>query len=255
MALVSEILDFLWTVAPESEKEPWDNIGHLVGRSTVPVDKILVALDITVPVIHEAAERGAQLIVSHHPVIWDTHKHITDRVFQQEKTLLLIENHIAAICMHTNLDKAQDGVDDTLVQTLGLRPVAPLAEGCIGRICQLPEPMALTDFLSLAKTRLCANGLRYADAKRPVYRIATGCGSCGEYLHEAIAAGCDTFLTGDIKYNYFIDALGCGINLIDAVHYPTEAPIVAKLVDKLQAEFPEISVEIARTMAQPDQYY
>ncbi len=255
MISVNDILQYLWTVAPEEGKESWDNVGHLVGRGTAAVTRVLVALDITMPVINEAAELGAELIVAHHPVIWDTYRHVTDRVFQQEKVLSLIENRIAAICMHTNLDEAADGVDDTLAEILGLRAAGPLAEGRIGHVCCLEEPMALADFLALAKERLQANGLRYCDAGRPVQRIALGCGSCGEYLEDAVRAGCDTFLTGDVKYNYFLDALGCGVNLIDAGHYPTERPIVEKLAAKLTRQFPELTVAVSRRLPQPDRFF
>ena len=255
MQTIRDILEFLWTVAPEEGKEPWDNVGHLVGRQNAPVDHILVSLDITMPVIHEATQKGSQLIVSHHPLIWDTYKHVTDSVFQQDKVLTLAEHKIGAICMHTNLDKAEDGVDDTLAEALGLKPESHLAEGTIGHVSMLPEPMDLHDFLPVVKEKLCANGLRYCDAGRTVQRIATGCGSCGEYLADAVKAGCDTFITGDVKYSVMIDALGQGINLIDAGHYPTENPIVEKLQRKLQAQFPEITVEIARNIAQPDQFF
>ncbi len=255
MVSINDVLHFLWEIAPEDRKETWDNVGHLVGRGKTAVTKILIALDITMPVIHEAAEMGAELIVSHHPVIWDNYRHVTDQVFQQEKVLTLIEHKISAICMHTNLDEAEDGVDDTLVEQLGLTAVSHLAEGRIGHICLLNEPMDLTTFLSLVKSQLCANGLRYCDAGRSVQKIALGCGSCGEYLKEAVKAGCDTFLTGDVKYNYFIDALGCGINLIDAGHYPTENPIVGKLVKKLRTAFPQTEVEATRCLSQPDLYF
>lgn len=255
MQTVREILDFLWSIAPEAGKEPWDNVGHLVGRRNASVDHILVSLDITMPVIHEAIEKGTQLIVSHHPLIWDTYKHVTDSVFQQDKVLTLAEHRIGAICMHTNLDEAEDGVDDTLAEALGLKPECHLAEGTIGHVSMLPEPMDLQDFLPMVKEKLHANGLRYCNGGRPVQRIATGCGFCGEYLADAVKADCDTFITGDVKYSVMIDALGQGINLIDAGHYPTENPIVAKLQRKLQAQFPDVQVEIAESIAQPDQFF
>lgn len=255
MQTVHEILDFLWTIAPEAGKEPWDNVGHLVGRRNAPADHILVSLDITMPVIHEAIEKGVHLIVSHHPLIWDTYKHVTDSVFQQDKVLTLAEHRIGAICMHTNLDEAEDGVDDTLAEALELKPECHLAEGTIGHVSMLPEPMELLDFLPMVKEKLHANGLRYCNGGRPVQRIATGCGSCGEYLADAVKAGCDTFITGDVKYSVMIDALGQGINLIDAGHYPTENPIVAKLQRKLQVQFPNVQVEIAENIAQPDQFF
>ena len=107
----------------------------------------------------------------------------------------------------------------------------------------------------MVKERLHANGLRYCDGGRPVQRIATGCGSCGEYLTDAVQAGCDTFITGDVKYSVMIDALGQGINLIDAGHYPTENPIVTKLHQKLSARFPDLMVNVAEHIAQPDQFF
>lgn len=255
MKPVHEILDYLWEVAPEDGKEAWDNVGLLVGRTEATVTKILTALDITLPVIQEAVDMGAELIVSHHPMIWDTYKHVNDTVFQQRKVLTLAEHRIAAICMHTNLDEAEDGVDDTLAETLGLKPLDHLAEGAIGHISELEEPMELADFLPLVKQKLQANGLRYCDGGRMVHRVATGCGSCGEYLAEAVKVGCDTFITGDCKYSVFIDAKGQGINLIDAGHYPTENPIVRKVAGKLRAKFPEIEVHIASSISQPDQFF
>ena len=255
MRTVSEILDYIWTIAPEEGKEAWDNVGHLVGRRNARVDKVLVALDITLDVIHEAAEYGAQLIVSHHPVIWDTYRHVNDTVFQQEKVLQLVENRIAAICMHTNLDEAEDGVDDTLVETLGLTAQRHLGADGIGHVCELQEAIPLQEYLCHVKTSLKANGLRYCDGGRPVKRIATGCGSCGEYLEDAWKAGCDTFITGDCKYNVFIDAKGMGINLIDAGHFPTENPIVHKLAGKLQRQFPELDIREAERICQPDHFY
>ena len=255
MKTVNDILEYMWELAPEEGKESWDNVGHLVGRGSAQVTKVLVALDITPKVIDEAIESGVQLIVSHHPLIWDTYRHVNDSVFQQEKVIRLIENRIAAICMHTNLDEAVDGVDDTLVETLGLTAETHLAEGKIGHICNLPEEMPLGDFLAHVKNALKATGLRYYDSGKPVKKVATGCGSCGEYIMDAIKAGCDTFITGDVKYNYFLDAEGCGINLIDAGHFATENPIVEKIASKLQQTFPDITVKVSERMTQPDHYY
>lgn len=252
---VSDILDYLWEVAPREGAEPWDNVGHLVGRRNASVTKVLVALDITMDVIREARELGAELIVSHHPLIWDSHKFVTDDNYQQEKVMTLLEYGIGAICMHTNLDEAQDGVDDTLVEALGLNALEHLAEGKIGHICELPREMPLGEFLGLVKEKLGANGLRYCDGGRPVRRIATGCGSCAEYLQDAVKAGCDTFVTGDVKHNYWIDAQGQGINLIDAGHYSTEKPIVKKLVRKLTVRFPEIQVHQTERMPQIEQFF
>ena len=260
MVTVNDVTQMMFRWAPPELAMDWDNVGLLVGRGDREVHRVLVALDVSPDVAAEAAETGADLIVSHHPVMnirWHAQQMQTLREDTRLGGLLteLVKRDISAICMHTNLDEAEDGVDDTLVETLGLTPECHLAEGTIGHVSILPEPMALQDFLCVVKEKLHANGLRYCDSGRPVHRIATGCGSCGEYLADAIKAGCDTFITGDEKYSVMIDALGQGINLIDAGHYPTENPIVAKLQRKLQAQFPEIHVEIAENIAQPDQFF
>lgn len=255
MVLVNDVLEYMWSIAPEAGKEPWDNVGLLVGRKNASVTKALVALDITFPVIAEAKAMGTELIVSHHPLIWDTYKHVTDTVLQQDKVMTLLENHLAAICMHTNLDEAIDGVDDTLCETLGLLPECHLAEGRIGHVSNLEEPVDLQDFLALVQEKLQANGLRYFDAGRSVRRVGTGCGSCGEYLREAHEAGCDTFITGDVKYSVFLDAQGYGMNLIDAGHFPTENPIVRKVAGKLREAFPQLEIRISESIAQPDQFF
>lgn len=255
MKTVSEILDYMWTIAPKEKAESWDNVGHLVGRSGAEVTTVLTALDITAAVIEEAREVGAQLIVSHHPLIWDTYRHVNDSVFQQDKVLRLAENGIAAICMHTNLDEAEDGVDDTLVETLGLTALRHLGDDGVGHVSELSQELPLQDFLAHVKTALQANGLRYCDSGKPVKRIATGCGSCGEYLEAAKNAGCDTFITGDCKYSVFIDAVGMGMNLIDAGHYPTENPIVRKVAGKLRAQFPDLTILESKCICQPDTFY
>ena len=255
MITVKAVLDYMWELAPEELKESWDNVGLLVGRENATVSRIITALDITPSVIEEAKELGAELIVAHHPLIWDTYRFVNDTVFQQDKVISLLENGIAAICMHTNLDEAEDGVDDTLVEILGLTAIDHLAEGKVGHICQLENPVSLYEFLSDVKDKLNANGLRYSDAGKPVYKVATGCGSCGDYLLDAVKAGCDTFITGDVKHNVFLDAKGMGINLIDAGHFSTENPIVQKITGKLSARFPEIQVLQSKTMVQPEEFF
>jgi len=255
MVCVNDILQYMWSIAPEEKKEPWDNVGLLVGRSEGKVKNVLVALDITKAVITEAQCLGAELIVSHHPLIWDTYKFVTDGVLQQEKVMTLIENRIAAICMHTNLDEAEDGVDDTLVEALGLTPEEHLAEDRIGHISILDAPVSMEEYLSEVAEKLNVNGLRYVDSGRPVFRVATGCGSCGEYLKEAYAAGCDTFITGDVKHNVFLDAQDLGMNLIDAGHFSTENPIVRKIAKKLKKQFPELAIHISSAMTQPERFF
>ena len=243
MTTVKDVLSYLETVAPADLKMDWDNIGLLCGNSNQPVHKILVALDPFMSVCKEAADMGADLIVTHHPLIFGTLQSVTDKTGTGRAILFLAAHNISAINAHTNLDCAPGGVNDVLAETLGLSEVQVIEPGLLrqGTIAEQP----LDKFLEHIKTRLGCPGLRYVDAQRPVRKVAVGGGSCASELSSVAEAGCDTFVTADVKYNQFWDARELGINLIDAGHFYTENPVCKVLQEKLQAQFPEIQVVIS----------
>ena len=253
MTQVKDIYQFIDRFAPFSLQEGFDNAGFLVGRSTQEVSRVLTALDITLPVIHEAREMGAQLIVAHHPVIFHPLKEITDSDPVGERVLLLAENGISAICAHTNLDAVAGGVNDCLAQALGLVNIEQLAQAGeddrgrpygIGRIgsrkCR--DLVLVPEFAAYVKEQLNAPCVRYHDAGRPVSRVAVGGGSCGSMLADAVAAGCDTFVTADVKHDVFLDAAQLGINLLDAGHFSTENVVMDPLTRALREAFPDLDV-------------
>ena len=254
MTTVWDIYQYIDEIAPFSMQESWDNSGMLVGRRERQVRRVLMTLDITPEVIREADEMGAELIVSHHPLIFQPARQVTDGPADLvgQRILELAERGIAAICCHTNWDSAPGGVNDVLAKLCGLQgklelleQVGTTAEGTpygIGRIGQLSVPMPLEDYLDLLRGSLEPNGLRYCDGGKPVRRIAVGGGSCGGMMELVVRSGCDTFVTGDLKYDHFLDAKMYGLNLIDAGHYPTEDPSMAVLGRKLGKRFPELEV-------------
>lgn len=256
MATVADILKFVETVAPPYMKEDWDNVGLNCGHMDRPVTKILVALDPFPHVCREAKEIGADLLVTHHALIWKP-GFITDANAQGRNTLFLIENGIAHINAHTNLDQAPGGVNDVLAAKLGLENVEIVnPQNGIGLMrCGDVAAQTLENFLATVKEQLDCDGLRYVDGGKPVRKVAVGGGSCAGGMWEVLAAGCDTFVTADIKYNQFWDAQDLGINLIDAGHFHTENPVVAVLADKIAAAFPEIQVEISKTHTDCMKYY
>ena len=237
-------------------KEDWDNVGLNCGHMDRPVTKILVALDPFPHVCREAKEIGADLLVTHHALIWKP-GFITDANAQGRSTLFLIENGIAHINAHTNLDQAPGGVNDVLAAKLGLENVEIVnPQNGIGLMrCGDVAAQPLENFLATVKEQLDCDGLRYVDGGKPVRKVAVGGGSCASGILEVKAAGCDTFVTADIKYNQFWDAQDLGINLIDAGHFHTENPVVAVLADKIAAAFPEIQVEISKTHTDCMKYY
>lgn len=243
MTTVREIESFLYGWAPRELAESWDNVGLLVGDPDAAVERVLVALDITPQVAEEALERGCQLIVAHHPVMncaWHPVQTVRADDRQGRTLTALLRGGVAAICMHTNLDAAEGGVNDILAEKLGLTQPEMLTEEKIGRIGTLKCEIPLVEFTHSVIELLGCNGLRYVDAGRPVHRVAVGGGACGCYIPQAVAAGCDTFVTSDLKYNDFLDTEG--LNLIDAGHFPTENVVCPALRDRLQRAFPAADV-------------
>ena len=231
MTTVQQVYEVMQRLAPPELAEHWDNPGLLVDCGGA-VRRVLVTLDITPEVVEEAAAGGCELIVSHHPVIFSPLKKLTPR----DVSFQLVQKGISAICMHTNLDAAEGGVNDVLAQKLGLEGLTPLTEEKIGRIGTLKCEMPLVEFTRFVIESLGCNGLRYTDCGKPVHRVAVGGGACGDYIPQAIAAGCDTFVTSDLRYHDFLDTTE--LHLIDAGHFPTEDVICEPLVAYLQRAFP-----------------
>ena len=256
MTTVNDILEFMETIAPLSLKMSWDNAGLLCGSRQTPVTKILVALDPFEHVCDEAADWGAQLIVTHHPIIFTPQRTIVDDDNVGRCILKLCRTGISAINAHTNLDQAEGGVNDILAQTLGLENIETIFENnqLLLRCGFVPE-QRLDAFLAAVKEKLHCDGLRYCDGGKPVRKVAVGGGACGSDLLDAYRAGCDTFVTADIKYNQFWDAHDLGLNIIDAGHFCTENPVCAYLAEKIAAAFPDVEVKISETHADCMKYY
>lgn len=219
---VLDILEFLEKLAPLELAEPWDNCGLLIGDMSNVVTKTLVALDVTEAVVCEAINIGANLIISHHPVIFRAMKNITT----QKNIILAIKNDISIISMHTNLDKTF--INDILAEKLDLRDIKSLE---IGKIGTLKAPMNINDFISYVKEKLNIDSVSFAKATDMAYKIAVLGGSGGSFLGKTQDA--DTFITGDISHHTFLDAVDMGKNIIDAGHFATENPAMIALREKL----------------------
>ena len=247
MNTVRDMERMLFDWAPAELAINGDNVGQLVGDPYAPVRKVLVSLDITEAVVKEALEIGADLIVAHHPVMncaWEPVQTVRTDTRQGRILTQLLRASISAICMHTNLDAADGGVNDILAQRLGLQDVEPFNEEKIGRVGRLKCEIPLVEFTQTVVKLLGCNGLRYTDCGKPVRRVAVGGGACGEYISRVIEAGCDTFVTSDLKYHQFLDSRE--LNLIDAGHFPTENVVCDEIVRRLNAAFPAISVTTSK---------
>lgn len=237
MTTINDILITLEKFAPMSLAESWDNCGLLVGERHSPVYKCLIALDITLDVLNEAISTKCELIISHHPLIFTSTNSVTTDNTTGEIIMTAIKNDISIICMHTNLDSCDGGVNDALANALGLLDIKNLGAGeslSLGRFGILPERIDLTDFLPIVKSSLNANSLRYTGCRK-VFRVGVLGGAGGKMIDLACANRCDTYVTSEVSYDTYQKALDLGINIIDAGHFATEnviCDVLAKLISK-----------------------
>ena len=241
---VSEILEYINIISPLSLAESYDNAGLLVGSGDIEVTGIETCLDITNKAVDEAAAKGANLIVSHHPVIF----HGLKTVPADSPVYRMIANGISAICIHTNFDITEGGVNDTLLELLGfeerevLEPIHPNGLG-FGAVCDLElgfTPRALAEH---CKNTLFAEDIRYCGSPElEIKRVAVVSGSGGSLLRLAREKGCQALITGDIKHDVWIDANNIGMALIDAGHYGTEKCASHRIAALLSRSFPTVPV-------------
>lgn len=232
MAKVKDFYGYLNSIAPFETQEDWDNSGMLVGDMDAEVKKVAVVLDITHEEIKKAKAIGADLIISHHPVIFNPIKSVTKGSVPYE----LVASSINALCCHTPLDIADGGTNDSLAKLLGIEVTR--TEDPILRLGTVEPTTAENLAGKIAKT--LNTKVRYADAGKTIKKIAI-CTGAGCSLIEA-AGEIDAFITGDASHHNFLDCIQAGITLIAAGHYETEIVVVPVLVKKLQAQFPDIEI-------------
>ncbi len=232
MATVRDFFDYINTIAPIETQESWDNSGMLVGDMNAEVRKAVVVLDIDINAVEKAKDLGANLIISHHPVIFSPMKSFTKGSVPFE----LASNSINAICCHTPLDIADNGTNDALAGLLGFN--AYTGENPILRYADIEETTAESIGELLAEK--LGTKVRFADAGKKISKIAICTGGGASLMWEA--GKIDAFITGDAKHNDFLDAVSAGISLFAAGHYETEIPVVPVITKKLQEAFKEIEI-------------
>ena len=257
MTTVQQVYEAMQHIAPLELAEHWDNPGLLVDCGGA-VHRVLTALDITPEVVEEAAAKQCEMIVSHHPVIFDPLK----KIGPQDVAFRLVQAGISAVCMHTNLDAAEGGVNEVLAGIFGMKDMEVFAEGC-GRVGEI-EPISVPELARKAQKELAArcnapeNGpavqVKFADAGKPVKRLAVISGAGGSLFADAIAMGADCLLTGEANHHHAIDAKRMGLSLIAAGHYATEFPVAAAVAQKLRAAFPAVEVLVSTANRDPFTY-
>ncbi len=236
MITAAMIYDEIHRSAPFDTAMSFDNVGILVGDPDAPAEKVLLALDATVPVIQEAVSVGASLIITHHPVIF----HPLKRIEPDSIPYLAIRHGITILSAHTNLDIAPGGVNDTLAEQIGVTEDQRFDEHC-ALLGHLSEPLSVTDWAVRIQNRLGLNGLRFTDHHRMLNRILVSCGAGGDNIFLAAGCGADALVTGEIKHHEIIFANDHHIAVFDLGHFGSERAIIPVLCRKLQQQFPDTS--------------
>lgn len=246
MAFVYDLEAFLNEIAPFNIKEDWDNAGLLTGLMDMEITGIQVSLDITADTIEEALQSGANVLVSHHPIIFRGIKSITDSDYTGRLLYTLIKNNMAAICCHTNLDKACGGVNDVLAARLGLENIRGFIQTednyFLGRIGDLPSCYLAQSFAEHVKEALGCSSVSFCEGQSSIRTVALMGGAGGDYIEAAINSGVDAYITSDLKYHQFLDCENLDFTLVDAGHYYTENIVIPVLAKRIQERFKDINV-------------
>jgi len=253
----SDVIRCLSELAPFEYAEKWDNVGLLVGRLDKEIHKIYVAVDATDSVIEDAVQKGADMLLTHHPMIFSPVKAVRDDDFIGNRIIKLIRADISYVAMHTNFDIM--GMADAAADELSLKHTDVLEttfeddidKAGFGRIGELPREMQLGELAEIVKSAFHVPNVRiFGEKDAPVYKVAILPGSGKSAIDEAIAGGADVYITGDIDHHAGIDAMARGLCIIDAGHYGIEKLFIQYMRDYIEKELKEIYV-LTEQIAEP----
>jgi dinuclear metal center YbgI/SA1388 family protein len=264
---IADVTQFLGDFAPLSLAESWDNVGLLVGHLTRQVKRIVTCLTITPDVAAEVIELQAELIVSHHPVLFKPVQKLVSHDSQGALLLKLIKAGVAIYSPHTAFDSAQAGINQQLAQSMGLDLIQPLRTKAVssgtslsevtgaGRFGMLAQASTLAELCSLVKQQLRIQQLQFVgESSQKIHQLAIACGAAAEFIPDAISAGCEALLVGEARFHDCLRARDSGLALILPGHYATERPAIETLAALLQTTFPEIVVMPSQVERDPVQF-
>ncbi|MCL1789674.1 MAG: Nif3-like dinuclear metal center hexameric protein [Oscillospiraceae bacterium] len=247
MTSIRDVYHYLDKIAPFQNAENTDNCGLISGNMDAKAEKILVALDVTSKVVMEAAEKKIDLIIAHHPLMYRP----IQKIMSNDPLYSLIQSNINFIAIHTNLDVADGGTTDLMIERLGF-PKSNTVLGSMkpsdtefGKITELLSPISAKDLAEKCRVAFGCTVVKYVDGGKPVKRIGLCSGGGGDLSGKALSMGCDAYICGDLRWDRLVFAADYGLTLIDAGHFHTEDIFCEALVKQLQREFPEVQSEKA----------
>ena len=248
---VQQILSLIDAIAPFDTQEEWDNSGLLVGSPGQEVQGILFALDVTEGVVEEAVSKGANLIVTHHPLMFSPRQKLTDEDYEGRLILHMIRCGISHIAAHTNLDQAPGGMNDTLAACCGLVDVSGEGFFRFGSLTEAMTAGAYAEFLSGA---LGDSVRRMGPANALIHRVGICSGGGSQEWELALANECDAFITGEIKHHHALAMADAGIVAFECGHAATERPGMQVLADALQNALDTVQCNLRIFMSASETY-
>ena len=250
----SELVRPIEEFAPVYEQEKWDNCGFSVGDPSMEVSKALIALDCTEAVVDEAIECGADIIITHHPLIFGGVKKITPQNWLGRIICKAVKNNIAIYAAHTNMDKAAGGVSAIMADKIGLCQREILTPDGFGIAGSLEEELSVEEFIGKLKNAFGVDVVRCsAPLCEKIKRVAVCGGSGKSFIADAMGKGAQVYVTGDITYHDFYAEKG--FMLMDIGHYFSEYSIVDVFANIVSKNFPNFAVSISKRNNNPIYYY
>ncbi len=258
MTTVQEVCQFLDEFAPRHLAEEWDNVGLLVGDRQAEIRRIMTCLTITPASTAEAVKEGVDMIVTHHPLPFQAFKRLTTDSPSGTMLLKLIRAGVSIYSPHTAFDSTRQGINQQLAAGIGLSNIVPLIDSPedsavgAGRYGRLPDPVTLAELAQLVKLFLRIERVRVVgEASREVQRVATACGSAGQFLSDARRTGCDALVTGETNFHTCLEAEATNTCLILTGHFASERFAVETLAERLASAFSGVTVWASRDEADP----
>ncbi len=238
---IRDIYRLLDAVAPFETQEDFDNSGLLVGDPEQEVTSVLFALDATEAVIREAEALGANLIVTHHPLMFEAIRRVTAETYEGRVISHLIRSGIGLIASHTCLDRAPGGINDALAECCALLDVE--GEGFV-RVGTLPEPMRAGELKEYLAAALNTEVRLMGDPEKRISRLGLCSGAGGGEWEEALALGAEGFLSGEVRHHHALAMADAGLSCFECGHFATEQPGIFALADALQSALNQVQYKL-----------
>ncbi|VAX38448.1 hypothetical protein MNBD_PLANCTO02-1367 [hydrothermal vent metagenome] len=265
MSTLANLLTFLESFAPLHLSEEWDNTGLLIGDRFCmqEISSIMTCLTLTPDVAEEAVSQNANLIITHHPILFRPVQRLTSETSEGSMILQLIKAGIAIYSPHTSYDSAQEGINQQIAESIALTNIGILrpAESIsteeetpcgTGRFGDLKEPQTLSALNEQIKQVLQIDSLQFVgQLDTSITRIGIACGAAAELMHDALNHNCQALLTGEARFHASLEARTLGIALVIAGHYATERPAMERLAKRLQVEFSSLKTWCSNTERDP----